>query len=280
MLKTVIFRCEDVILNEEYLQFKIYEKLWYYLRQDPAWTNFETVLKMRESYVSEQRNIPAYPAIASRHLSEMNRIRFEQDVRQFLRKQSSFYLRTLPAMLAIIRNLKFYYKIVLIAREGTLYQKADRKYRFDRLFHFVLLEEKTSDIGSFGQYLQKIVQHMRSSEKETLLVSGYIYPDLVAAGQSGILTLQISFDPKTSGFQPQNYLEWQYYHSLRRIHEQKIENQSGRIKFNASATRPSEVSRMIGDIERAGTQQPASGQSAAAKNETIWDLTREIFNTP
>jgi FMN phosphatase YigB (HAD superfamily) len=276
MLKTIIFRCEEVILNDEYLQFKIYQKLWYYLRQDPAWVNFETVLKLREYYVSEQRSIPVYPAIASSHLSERNRIRFEQDVQLFLRKQSSFYLRTLPAMLAIIRNLKYYYKIALIARKGTLYQKADQKYRFDRLFHFVFLQEKTSDIHSFRQYLQEIMQHLRSSEKETLLVSSYMYPDLAAAGQLGILNLHTSFDPKTRGFQPQNYLEWQYYHSLKRIH-QKIPS---KVKVFAVANHPSEVSNIINDLERKGAHSPATDHPAPPEKLAFWDLVEDIFNIP
>jgi hypothetical protein len=274
MLKTIIFRCEEVILNDEYLKFKIYEKLWYYLRQDPTWADFEKVLKLREYYIIEQRSIPAYPAIASTQLSERNRIRFEQDIQLFLQKQSSFYLRTLPAMLAIIRNLKFYYKITLIARKGTLYQKADQKYRFDRLFHTVSLQEKTSDIRSFRQYLQEIMQQLQSSEKDTLLVSGYMYPDLAAAGQLGIFSLHTSFDPKTRGFRPQNYLEWQYYHSLTRIH-QKIPS---KVKVFAEANQPSEVSSIINELEQKGAHSPATDHVVPPEEITFWDLVENIFN--
>jgi hypothetical protein len=124
------------------------------------------------------------------------------------------------------------------------------------------------------------MQKTRSSEKETLLVSGHIYPDLMAAGQSGIITLQISFDPKTRGFLPQNYLEWQYYHSLTRLHKQKKENLPGRIKIDAYAINPSEVSNAVSDFERKGIHTPSGESSTPPKNVSFWDLAREAFNTP
>lgn len=280
MLKTIIFRFENVILNDEYLQFKIYEKLWHYLRQDPAWSDFETVLKLREYYVSEQRTTSVYPTIATRYLSARSRIRFEQDIRLFLEKQSRFYLRILPGILPIVRNLKYYYKIVLIAQPGSLYKEADRKYHFNRLFQFTFLLEKTADLSIFHNYLHDIIQKTRSSEKETLLISGHIYPDLMVAAQSGIITLQISFDPKTGGFQPQSYLEWQYYHSLTRLHKQKKGNLPGRIKMDAYATSSSEVSNAISNLERMGVHTPTDEPSTGPGNVTFWDLAREVFNTP
>jgi len=276
MLKTIIFRCENVILNDEYLQFKIYEKLWHYLRQDPAWSDFESVLKLREYYVSEQRSTSAHSMIATRHLSATYRIRFEQDIQLFLKKQGRFYLRPLPGMLPIVRNLKFYYKIVLIAEPGSIYHDADQKYRFNQLFHFTFLQEKTTDLQLFQNNLQSITRKTRSSEKETLLVSDQLQPDLRAAEKSGINTLQISFDPRTRGFQPQNYLEWKYFHSLNRLHKQKRASFPGRNKMNLQANSPSEVSGIISNLERGG----AAVSSKSSGNISFWDLAREVFNPP
>ena len=276
MLKTIIFRCENVILNDEYLRLKSYEKLWHYLRQDPAWSDFDAVLKLREYYVSEQRTTSAHSVIATLHLSATNRLRFEQDIQLFLKKQSRFYLRPLPGMLPIVRNLKFYYQIVLIAQPGSLYQEAERKYRFNQLFHFTFLQEKAADVQLFQNFLQNIVRKTRSSEKETLLVSDQLQPDLIAAEKSGINTLQISFDPRTRGFQPQNYLEWKYFYSLDRIHKQKRTNLPGRNKMNLQANTPSEVSGIISNLERGGAGEP----SKPSGNVSFWDLAKEVFNTP
>jgi FMN phosphatase YigB (HAD superfamily) len=280
MLKTIIFRCENVILNDDYLQFKIYEKLWHYLRQDPAWSDFETVLKLREYYVSEQRSTVTHPVIASRHLSTINQLRFAQDIQLFLKKHSRFYLRLLPGMSPIVRNLKFYYKIVLIAQPGSLYQEGDHKYHFERLFHFTFLQEKTTDLQLFQNFLRNIILKTRSSENEILLVSDQLYPDLRVAEKSGIITLQIFFDPKTRGFQPQNYLEWQYYHSLTRLHKQKARNLTGKKKIDMWANNPSEVSNIISNLERSGVHSPAAESSKSAGEVTFWDLAREVFNTP
>lgn len=280
MLKTIIFRAEELIFNEDYLQFKLYEKLWHYLRSSPEWDDFETVLKFREYYLAEKRTIPPHEIIAAQYLPERDRKRFEQDVALFLKKQSSFYLRSIPAMLAIIRNLKYYYKIALVANQGPLFEKVKRKYRFDRLFHYITQLERTADINQFGQLLHFLIKQIRASAAETLLVSSYLYPDIFTSEQQGISALYTSFDARTRGFQPQNYYEWKYYHSLQRSLENRKKDLTRQARIEALATKPAEVSKFISQLERADSSTVHEAESIPTENVTLWDMAREIFAFP
>ncbi len=278
MLKTIIFRAEEVIFSEDYLQLKIYEKLWQYLRLQSEWSDFETVLKFREYYLMEKKTTAPYEGIASHYLTESNRRRFEQDVQLFLKKQSHFYLRSIPAMLAIIRNVKYYYKIALIATHGPLFEKANQKYRFDRLFHFIALVEKSADIHLFHQHLQDLLKETRATTDETLLVSSYLFPDLSAGEQQGISTLYAHFSPRTRGFQPQNTNEWKYYHSLQRLYESRKKELSRQGGIEAVATDTAEISTFISQLERAESSTIHEPKSTLPENFTLWDMAREIFS--
>lgn len=280
MLKAIIFRAEELIFNEDYLQFKLYEKLWHYLRSGPEWNDFETVLKFREYYLAEKKTIPPYEIIAAHYLSERDRKRFEQDVALFLKKQSSFYLRSIPAMLALIRNLKYYYKIALVANEGSLFEKVKRKYRFDRLFHYMTQLERSADINRFHQHLNFLIKQIRASTAETLLVSSYLYPDIFASEQQGIPALYTSFDARTRGFQPQNYYERKYYHSLQRSLESRKKDLTRQARIEALATKPSEISKFISQLERTDSSTGHEPVSIPPENVTLWDMAQEIFTFP
>lgn len=279
MIKTIIYRAEGVILNEELVRFRIYEKLWYYLRQNPPWQKFEDVLKLREGYISRTGAANAYQLIAMRYLSERNQQRFRQELNLFLNRLGNFYVRTVPGMLAINTSLNYYYQTILIANRGPFFEKARRKLGLNYNFNFIYTRNPSGDENSFRSLLQEILQKTRSTPEETVLIADRMIPDILAAEQLGVFTILTRFDMKTAGFMPQSNLERQYAASVSKIPENASELAS-RARPDATARNPLQLVSIIQSLEEGRKPMPQEQPEQELRNITLWDIARQVLGIP
>lgn len=278
MIKTVIYRAEGVILNEELVRFRIYEKLWYYLRHNPRWNKFEDVLKLRESYISRTGTSNAYQLIAMRYLPERDQQRFQQELQLFLKKLGNFYVRPVPGMLPINTSLNYYYRTVLIGNKGPFFEKARRKLGLNYNFNFIYTRNPAGDENSFRALLQEILQKTRSTPEETALITNKMIPDVLAARQLGIRTILTRFDLTTAGFMPQSNPERQYAASISKIPENVAELTS-RVRPDAIARDPLQLVSIIQGMEEGRKTLPQE-QPQDLRNITLWDIARQVLGIP
>jgi FMN phosphatase YigB (HAD superfamily) len=279
MIKTIIYRTEGVILNEELVRFRIYEKLWYYLRQNPRWQKFESVLKLRESYISRTGTSSAYQLMAMRYLSDRVQQRFQQELQLFLNRLGNFYIRTVPGMLAINTSLNYYYRTVLIANRGPFFEKARRKLGLNFNFNYIYTRNPSGDENSFRSLLQEILQKTRSTPEETIMITDRMIPDITAAKQLRLHTILTRFDLKTAGFMPQSNMERQYAASVIKIPENAGELTS-RARPDAIARDPLQVVSIIQSLEEGRKTKPQEAPENDLRNITLWDIARQVLGIP
>jgi FMN phosphatase YigB (HAD superfamily) len=279
MIKTIIYRTEGVILNEELVRFRIYEKLWYYLRQNPRWQKFESVLKLRESYISRTGTSGAYQLIAMRYLSDRDQQRFKQELQLFLNRLGNFYVRTVPGMLAINTSLNYYYRTVLIANSGPFFEKARRKLGLNFNFNYIYTRNPSGDENSFRSLLQEILQKTRSEPEETVMITNRMIPDITAAKQLGLRIILIRFDLKTAGFIPQSNPERQFAASVSKIPE-NAGDLTSRARPDALARNPLQLVSIIQSLEEGRKPVPQEQPEQDLRNITLWDIARQVLGIP
>ncbi len=278
MLKTIIFRLEGVILNEEYLNYKYYEKLWYYLRRDLRWQKFDTVLKLRERLISGGSQKNPFEVIADRYLDKRNRDRYFQEIKIFTNKYLPFYLRVVPGMLKTVQNLKYYYKTILFASGEKLLQRVLQKFWLQRYFNLVLLEEFKGAKLSISEFFQDILSKAKSEGNEAILISDQLSTDIAAANHIGIYTIQALFDPKTKGIMPQNILERKYFESLKNVPELPQEPFHPKQIPQAVAHKPEHLLKLIQNLESGNLPSEEEQKISPATKIDFGELIKQILN--
>jgi len=273
MLKTIIFRLEGVILNEEYLKYKYYEKLWYYLRRDLKWQKFDTVLKLRERLLSGGRVKNPFEVIADRYLDKRDRERYFQEIKIFTNKYLSFYLRIVPGMLKTVQNLKYYYTTILFASREKFLQRVLQKFWLQRYFNLVLLEEFKG-----AEFFQNILSKAKSEGNEAVLISDRLSTDIASANHIGIYTIQALFDPETKGIMPQNILERKYFESLRNVPELPQEPFQPKQIPQTVAHNPGHLLKRIQNLESGNLPSEEEQKVSPAVKIDFWELVKQILN--
>ena len=278
MLKTIIFRLEGVILNDEYLNYKYYEKLWYYLRRDLKWQKFDTVLKLRERLLSGGRVKNPFEIIADRHLDKRDRERYFQEIEIFTNKYLPFYLRIVPGMLKTVQNLKYYYTTILFASREKFLQRVLHKFWLQRYFNMVLPEEFKGAKFSISEFFQNILSKAKSEGNEAVLISDRLSTDIAAANHIGMYTIQARFDPKTKGIMAQNILERKYFESLRNVPELPQDPLQPKQIPQAVAHKPEHLLKRIQNLEAGNLPSEEEQKVSPAMKIDFWELVKQILN--
>ncbi len=280
MIKTIIYRLEGVIINQELIRFKAYEKLWVYMRYHPEWQNFENILRLREMYLRKRGSTRPYDDIASRHLDERQLNRFREEWKLFYRKMSDFYVRAVPGMIGLNKKLNYYYKTALIANKSPVFEKAKKKFGLEFNFNHIMAQNYSLDESTTVTVLQEILRRTKSNPEETILISERLFPDISAARRLGIHTIYTKFDTRTKGFTPQSYREREYVASLDRVPERlPALRQAGR-EPEAVAQKPLDLEKIIARMEEGKELREKHQPQEETGNVSLWDIAREILNIP
>jgi FMN phosphatase YigB (HAD superfamily) len=280
MIKTIIIRLEESLLTTDLLKFKYYEKLWYYLRRHSDWREFEKVLSLREYFLLQRKFKKPYEIIADRHLSERERSRYRQEINIFFQKHLSFYLRLIPGIRTINKNLTYYYTTVLFASSEKLYDMAIKKYWLDRYFNITLFEKSLMDTTAEIDFFHKILDKTKSVSHETVLISNRLSSDITAGNQLGIITVQTQYDLASKGIMPQNINERKYFESATRVPEEPTQPTNSLQIPLAVIKRSDEILNTIKEFE---SNAPTKMESVPLKRDlktNIWDITKQILLPP
>jgi len=277
MIKTILYRLEGVILNEELLRFKFYEILWYYLRREKEWSDFGQLMKIRDFLASNNQGGSLFLTIAEHYLSPREYEKYKQQIDYFGRKHSSLYSRLVPGIRTVIQTTNYYYQNAIFAGDERRLLFALRQYRLSNLFYYATSESDNQKVAG-RQFFQKILAKTRSEPSETVLISNRLESDIVAAKALGMPTIQARFETGTRGFFPQNQQEKLYFQSLEKIGDwPKIAAKRGQLPM-AIAGSPDEIVRIIQEMEAGEPVTEPSGELSAAP--TFSDLMRQLLAPP
>jgi FMN phosphatase YigB (HAD superfamily) len=279
MYKTIIFRLEGVVLNEEILKFKVYELLWYYLRRYPEYGEFKQLLVLRNRYSSKKMMTPPYIRIMQNHLTERDQERFQHEIGILEKKLGNRYIRKVPGMRSIIQNLRYYYHIVLLARDSSVTRNAVWKFQWEDHTRFLPFGDSTLSPASFKESLMQIMKDTRAKPNETIIISEYQYPDIQIARQAGMTSIITDYSLRVKGFTPQNFREREYVSS--------IEGEESPNPFQIFRTPPvpgnmvKSPQELVKKLESLEENQPSISQYEQENSpDSLWDLAKKILNPP
>lgn len=280
MIKTILIRLEGTIIIDEYLHFKYYEKLWYYLRRTATWQSFDSIMELREQILKRAQGQRSYQIIANHYLNSRERDRYFQEVDIFTKKFLSFYLRIVPGIRTIAQNLNYYYKTILFASNKQLLGIVLKKFWLQKYFTHVFTMEDEKQKINLSEFFQKVLSITKTEVNEAILISSLLASDVAPANHMGFSTIQTRFDLKTKGIMPQNLVERKYFQSMQKISELPKEPvRSDQIPL-AVAESPPDILKLVKEIEREEVPSTAEVKMDSAIKTDFWDLMKQLLNQP
>lgn len=280
MIKTILIRLEETIIIDEYLHFKYYEKLWYYLRRTATWQSFDSIMELREQILKRSQGQRPFQIIANHYLNSRERDRYFQEVDIFTKKFLSFYLRIVPGILAIAQNLNYYYKTILFASNKQFLGIVLKKFWLQKYFTHVFTTEDGKKKISLSEFFQNVLSITKTEVNEAILISSLLASDVAPANHLGFFTIQTRFDLKTKGIMPQNLVERKYFQSVRKIPELPREPvRSDQIPV-AVAVSPEDILKLVKNIEREEIPSTGEVKMDSAMKIDFWDLMKQLLNQP
>ena len=277
MIKTVIFRLESVILSSEILKFKLYVILWYYLKRDAFWKDFDQLMELREQFIEEYKIINPLNTIAKRYLSDRDYERFKQEIKLYIQKYSSYYIKIIPGINQTIRTINYYYQTILFSEDKNIFERGLKKFWVDNYFKFSLYKDRNIPIVDF---LKSILNKSRSKSSETIIVSNQLHNDLIPANELGLYTIRVKYDIPTQGILPQGIMERKYFDSIKRQESEKQYFLTRVSRIEKIAERPKDIHKIIQEIEGKGEHSLDSEKQPNEKEFSLWNLTKDILLPP
>jgi phosphoglycolate phosphatase-like HAD superfamily hydrolase len=279
MYKTIIFRLEGIVLNEEILRFKIYELLWYYLRRYPEFEEFKQLLALKNRYSSKKMMTSPYIRIMQNHLTERDQERFRHETHIIEKKLGNRYVRKVPGMRSIIQNLRYYYHIVFLARDSAVTRNAVWKFQWEDYTRFLPSGDSTLNPASFKESLMQIMKETRANPNETIVVSEYQFPDIQSARQVGSTTITTDYSLRIKGFTPQSFREREYVSSI------EGEDVTNPFQIFRNPPEPANMIKspqeLVKKLESLEENQPSKPQYEQENTpDSLWDLAKKILNPP
>lgn len=278
MFKTIIFKLENVILDDEILRFKYFEALWFFLRRLEQFREFSTILRLREAFIKRGQRDRVYLTIARRYLTEHDYAKYKDEIRLINRKYLHYYLRLIPGMKDIIQISRFYFQIALFAHNRYLLPIALNRYSLKLNFKYYYQDSDVLDFGQVQAVLEKLLRETHSTADQAILVSNDLETDIAAANQLGIYTILANFGQDIMGAIAHNSREKQYLESLKRIPD-SLRRPRNRLQQPGTTVKTSlELARTFQRISSEKEGEPEKQPVNVKQN--LMDLLREAMEEP
>ncbi len=274
MAKIVVFQLEDVILNEDLLNLKYFEILWFYLRRySPDWSDFRKIIETHEIMLRKKEDLNSYLSIAKQHLNERDYANFIDELNHFTKRYYSKYVHPVPAMNYVLHTARRSNKVCLLVEQKSHLEWAKRIFNLKDFFWEIMVAHPQRSLLFL---LDNFLKEKQLHPGEVTLVSNRIQQAVVPATSLGIFSIVPIYEAKTKGFLPQQYSERIFFESLTRLNEYQ------KKKIKKSRLHCTVVSNPAGILEEIDKQHTAVGAPAtpAAKQEEeidIWQILKEAF---
>lgn len=300
MIKTVFFDLDNVIINEDLLYFKYFEMLWMFLRrQDWNWT-FERIIEEREELTQRYSDPNPHVTIARHHLPEKEAKDYLFQIRYFSQKNRNKYIKVIPGISFVIRNLNHAYNLGIIANQSVEDYDFVTKFKLTVPFRTVALSSKLKLAKPNPEIFLWALENSKTKPEEAVMIGDSWSLDILPAQRLGMHTIATQFDYKTKGIFPQSSREKLYFGSkgkesdglreniLSAISNLQVARRDDDLREIAAhsviAKNPDEILKRITELETGGLTQSPETLSADEKapqeiqQEKSWrDILKEII---
>ncbi len=275
MIKTIFFDVGSVILNEDYLHFKLFEALWSLLRKyDAAWT-FEKVMKERERRITRWKDPRPDYTIAKQHLSANDFRTFQYYTRYIAGTKRHVFLREIPGIRYVIHNLSYYYQLGIIANQPLQILHYLKNRGLLNYFRIVGISDALGYRKPQKEFFQWAIQQARSAPGECVMIGDRIDHDVLPARSMGMRTILARYSLKARGILAQNQRERLYFASLERVPNWQQEPRHPAEMPDAVVETPAEIISVLQQMERA-VPEDVSGEQPV---KSFWQALRDFVET-
>lgn len=270
MIKTIFFDLDNVIFTDDLLYFKYAEILWMFLRKlDWNWTFKKVIdnyIALKEKYDDPNPHL----TIARKYLSEKGFRDYRSQVEYFNRKHRNKYIKIIPEMSWVIRNLNHGYHIGIIANQ--------KKKDFDFITSFKLsIPHKIVALSSELKYAKPepeiflwALEKAQTKPEEAVMVGDRWDLDIQPAKRLGMHAVRALFDYQTKGISPQNNRERLYFSALENIPVRSERPLFQRTLPTPIAKKPVEIIDRINELDE---KMPTATKPASAEEKISADVT-------
>ncbi len=283
MIKTVFFDLDNVIFNEDLLYFKHYEILWMFLRkQDWRWI-FDRLIEEREFLVGNYNDPNAHLTIARKYLTAKELQDYKNQIQYFTRKHRNKYIKIIPGMQYVIRNLAHGYHLGIIANQSGEDYDFLTNFKLSLLFRTVAISSKLKYSKPNPEIFLWALQQSKTNPEEAVMVGDRWDLDILPARRLGMNTVQVSFDYKTKGIFPQSNREKLYFDSLERVHNWSEKSIFQKQVPSVIANNPQGILVKIQEFEEQPTApseldlEERSIKEEGGEEKSWWDILKEIM---
>lgn len=274
VIKNIIFKA-GVVLNDDLLYFKYYEILYYYLRREPEWNDFNRIIQLREYFTSKYRIQDPYLEMARRYLSARDFARFKQEIDLFTKKAGLSYIKIIPGIKSILQPLNYYYQIILFNSKTIDFNRISRKFQLNFYFGKIIDERVNNQKFSSSNSVLIALKKLKAQANETIYISDLPDSEMLDAQKLNMFTIQTAFSPVTKGVLPQSMYERVYFNSVEKI-PRFAPNISSAIIPDEVAKHPADILKMIADFDKISGKPPAAPEEKE-EIETLWDVAKTIL---
>jgi len=255
VIKTIFFDVGSVLLNEDWIHFKLYEMLWTLLRkQDSQWT-FEALMAEREKRVQQHGDPRPDASIAREFLPSNDLKTYNYYVRYFSLRRRHQYLREMPGMRYVVHNLSPYYQLGIIANQPPIVTDFLRRRGLLNYFKVIAISETLGMRKPEPAIFEWALQQAKTHPEAAIMIGDRVDHDVAPAKALGMRTILAIFNQKARGVLPQSYRERIYFDSLERVPNWPQRPSSRAEVPDAIVRTPEDILQAITDIEHPEAQQ-------------------------
>ncbi len=249
MIKTIFFDVGSVILNEDWLHFKIFEVLLTLLRKyDAKWT-FEALMAEREERILKFGDTHPEYSIAREYLNANDLRTFQYYIRYLGVTKRHFYLKPMPGIVYVIHNLSSYYQLGIIANQPAFITRYLKTQGILNYFSVWAMSEELNLHKPDPAIFQWALKHMRTRPEEAVMIGDRIDHDILPAKTLGMKAVLARFTLKAKGIMPQHIRERMYFQSLERVPNWRQEPQKPEEVPDAVVKAPTHILPTIKQLD-------------------------------
>ncbi|GAB4168036.1 MAG: hypothetical protein Kow00108_00900 [Calditrichia bacterium] len=219
MKKWIFWDIGDVIFNEDYLRFAMYEKLFRFLRRVEPDISFEQLMEMRRKKILHHHSESPILDIAGEYLDARVYKKFHEELMYFYKHYHGKFIKLIPRITTIIHVLSKKYNLGVIANQPAFIKNymnnSILKNKFSAIFLSGDVGMKKPDRKLFLYALEKT----KAEPEFSFYIGNRIDHDILPALHVGMKPVLLYLSPEERGFIPSTHFERQFFASITELPE-------------------------------------------------------------
>lgn len=249
---------------------------------DWKWT-FEKLIEIRIGLVEEYDDPNPHLTIARRYLSERGFRDYKSQIQYFNRKNRNKYIKIVPGIPYVIRNLNHHYNLGVIANQSSEDYDFLTNFKLSLPFQTIAISSKLKFSKPKPEIFLWALQEAKTNPDEAVMIGDRWDLDILPAKKLGMNTIQTIFDYKTKGIFPQSNREKLYFYSLQKLQTKPEKKLFQPEPLTSIAENPSEILARISELEgqiitRSNLDlEPNEKVEEISEEKGLWDILKDII---